>query len=127
MASSIYTPGIADAMRDLSISEEVAILPFSFYTLGLAFGPMLSAPCSETWGRRALYLWSIPIFALFTLGAGFSRNIAALTICRFLAGVFASPSLSIGSATISDVWQPAKRSTPMALYVATPYLGPFLG
>lgn len=127
IASSIYTPGREDLMRDFEVSSEVSLLPYVLYVLGLAFGPMLSAPCSEAFGRRMVYLTGIPLFALFTLGSGFANNITALCILRFLSGIFGSPGLAIGSATLSDMWKPAERATPMSIYVTTPFLGPAIG
>ncbi|KAI7363038.1 synaptic vesicle transporter [Hortaea werneckii] len=127
LGSSIYTPGREDVMREFGVSREVSLLPYVLYVLGLACGPMLAAPTSEQLGRRAVYLVAIPIFALFILGSGFSQSIAALTICRFFAGVFGSPGLSIGSATLSDIWRPNERAVPMAIYVTTPFLGPAIG
>ncbi|KAF2235189.1 MFS general substrate transporter [Viridothelium virens] len=127
MAGSIYVPGHDDVMRTLGVSSEVAFLPYVFYTLGLAFGPMVSAPTSEAFGRKIIYRAGIPFFALFTLGAGFSQNIASLTVCRFFAGVFGSTGLAAGTPTLTDVWVPAERGIPMALYVTAPFLGPTLG
>lgn len=127
IASSIYTPGRSEVAAEFGVSDEVALLPYALYVVGLAFGPLLAAPCSETFGRRPVYLVGIPIFALFTLGAGFSNNAASLIICRFLSGVFGSPALAVGSATIADVWKPHRRALPMTLYVLTPFLGPALG
>ncbi|KAL9097276.1 MAG: hypothetical protein Q9165_000703 [Trypethelium subeluteriae] len=127
MAGSIYVPGHDDVMRTLGVSSEVAFLPYVFYTLGLAFGPMVSAPTSEAFGRKIIYLVGIPFFALFTLGAGFSQNISSLTVCRFFAGVFGSTGLAAGTPTLTDVWAPAERGIPMALYVTAPFLGPTLG
>jgi multidrug resistance protein len=127
LASSIYVPGREDVMREFGVSPTVAILPYSLYVLALAVGPMLAGPSSEVLGRRAVYLVSIPIFALFILGSGFSNNIASLIVCRFFAGIFGSPGLSIGSATVADVWRPHERAVPMALYILTPFLGPALG
>jgi MFS family permease len=109
------------------VSSTIAILPFSFYVLGLAFGPLIGSPLSESFGRRLVYWISIPLFALFILGSGFAKGMGTLILCRFFAGFFGSPALSLGSATISDVWPPAQRAIPMAAYVATPFLGPALG
>ena len=127
IASSIYTPGVDGVRQTFHVSNELALLPYSFYVLGLAFGPTISAQLSETYGRRAAYRISVPIFALFIMGSGFSQNIWTLIILRFFAGFFGSPSLSIGSATISEVWPPAERAIPMSAYVATPFMGPSLG
>jgi MFS family permease len=105
----------------------MAVLPYSFFVLGLAFGPLIGLPFSETVGRRMVYMTSIPMFALFILGSGFAEDVGTLTICRFLAGVFCSPALSIGSAAVSDVWPLAERATPMAAYFASPFVGPAVG
>lgn len=123
----MYTPGIKDVQNEFGVSPVVSILPYSFYTLGLAFGPMIGSPLSESLGRRRVYQTTLPFFALFILGSGFARSIGTLVICRFFAGLFGSPALSIGSATISDIWPPAHRAVPMAMYVAAPFAGPALG
>lgn len=93
----------------------------------MAFGPVISSPLSEILGRKAVYLTTTPIFAIFVLGSGFSRNIAALTICRFLVGVFASPGVSLAAATIADIATPVDRAIPLAMYYATPFIGSLLG
>ncbi|CAO2653413.1 Nn.00g028240.m01.CDS01 [Neocucurbitaria sp. VM-36] len=126
-ASSVFTPGIEPAATELNSTTLIATLAFSIYQLGLAFGGPFAAPLSETFGRRPVIFISLPIFALFILGTGFAPNMAALVILRFFAGFFAAPSLSMGSGTLSDIWQPEQRSGPMSLYVATPFLGPAIG
>ncbi|KAL1624124.1 hypothetical protein SLS54_004053 [Diplodia seriata] len=40
---------------------------------------------------------------------------------------FGSPALSVGNATLSEVWAPHERAIPMALFVCAPFLGPTLG
>lgn len=114
-------------MSDFHVSQTVAILPFSCYVLGLAFGPMIASPISETFGRRIVYLCCVPIFALCTLGAAFSSTITALIISRFFAGMFSSPALTVGAGTIADLYKPEQRPIPVAAYVAAPFLGPALG
>jgi MFS family permease len=124
MSSSIYVPGQQSVMADFGVSKEVALLPYSFYILGMACGPPLAAPTSEALGRHAVYLYAMPLWGFFTLGSGFSQNIARLAVCRFFAGVFASPVLAIGSASISDVWSAQTRAVPMAIYITCGFLGP---
>lgn len=127
MAASIYSPGHDDVVREFGVSTTVALLPLSFYNLGMAAGPMISSPLSETFGRKAVYLTTIPLFALFTLGAGFSQSVAALTVCRFFAGVFGAPGVSIASATITDIVPPVDRAVPLAVYYTLPFIGSLLG
>lgn len=126
-AASIYSPGAADVAATFNVSEEVAILPLSLFNLGLAFGPLIGAPLSETSGRKIVILVTSPIFALFTLGAGFSPNIASLIICRFFAGVFAAPAIGNASATITDFTPGQHRAVAMGFYYSVPTFGAFLG
>jgi MFS family permease len=67
-------------MVDFSVTKTVAILGLTTYTLGLAIGPILTAPLSEGHGRRIVYFVTAPIFMLFILGAGFSKSYASLCV-----------------------------------------------
>ena len=125
--ASIYSAGIQDVTNEFDISEELAILPLSIYTVGLALGPLLGAPLCETFGRKVVYLVTSPIFALFTIGAGFSQNIASLTVCRFFAGLFASPAIGNASATIIDYTAGRYRAVLMSFYYSIPILGSVIG
>ncbi len=102
--SSVYTPGYPEVMIRFEISSTAALLGLSLYVLGLAFGPVLAAPISETFGRRVVYLVSLPLAALFTLGAGFSQDFASLIICRFFAGFFGSPVLAVGVSSSNSLY-----------------------
>lgn len=125
--SSVYTPGHEQVMVRFGVSEEIALLPFALYLLGLSFGPVIAAPTSETFGRRIVYLSALPIFAAFTLGASFAQSITSLIVCRFFAGLFSSPGLSIGTGTISDLWPPEHRGAPMSVFITSVQMGPALG
>lgn len=125
--SSVYTPGYKQVMLEFGVSREISLLPFVFYFLGLSFGPIIAAPTSEQFGRKIVYLASVPTFSIFTLGAGFSECIGSLTLCRFFAGLFASPGLALGTGSISDIFSAEKRGPPMSLYVFMIQLGPALG
>lgn len=127
LAASIYAPGREDVARDFGVSTTVSLLPLSFYNLGMALGPIIASPVSETLGRKTVYLITTPTFAIFALGAGFTQNIEALTICRFFAGAFGAPGVSIAAATISDIFPPKQRAIPISFYYHVPFVGSLLG
>lgn len=89
---------------------------------------MIGAPISETQGRKAVYLITLPISLLFTMGAGLAQNIETLLICRFLSGAFGSPCLAVGAGTIADMWV-LEEGGGMAsvLVILAPFMGPALG
>ncbi len=64
---------------------------------------------------------------LVVVGAGFSQNITSLVVCRFFAGLFASPGLSIGTAMVSDFLPPEKRGGPVAFFITMVQMGPVFG
>ncbi|RFU26590.1 hypothetical protein B7463_g9747, partial [Scytalidium lignicola] len=118
---------IDDVSRHFGLSQVVATIPLTLYVLGQALGPSVAAPVSETYGRKAVFTLTTPISLAFTLGAGFSRNIATLCILRFFAGTFGSTSLSVGNGTITDVILPAHRSVVNGAFNLAPFLGTALG
>lgn len=125
--AAIYSAGAHDVANEFNVSEEVAILPLSLYTVGLALGPLIGSPLCETLGRKLVFLITSPLFALFTLGAGFSQNLVSLNICRFFAGVFAAPAVGNASATIIDYTAGRYRAVSMSFYYSIPQLGAVLG
>jgi MFS family permease len=99
-AASIYSPGIDGVSAEFGVSRSIAILPLSLYNLGLAAGPMLGSPLSETYGRKIVLLVTTPGFMAFTLGAALAGDVVSLTVCRFFAGVCAAPAVGNASASI---------------------------
>lgn len=126
-AASVYAPAQDPVMRAFLSSTEVAVLPLSLFNLGMAFGPLLGGPLSETYGRKAVFLASSPIFAFFILGAGLSKGIASLAVCRFLAGIFAAPAISNASATIADFTASRQRGLSLGIYYTVPTFGAVCG
>jgi len=88
---------------------------------------MATAPLSEFYGRRVIYLVSSPMFMLFTLGTGFSKSFYSLAICRFFAGFAGSPALAVGAGTNADLFPPRQRAVATSMFLAAPFAGPSLG
>lgn len=126
-ASSIYTSGIDDIQERFDVGPTTALLGLSLFVWGLAFGPIISAPLSESYGRKVVYLTTLPIFALFTFGTGFAQNFATVAICRFFAGAFGSPVLAVGAGTMADMWPPKLTGQTYPYFIAAPFFGPTLG
>ncbi|KAK7190696.1 multidrug resistance protein [Paraphaeosphaeria sporulosa] len=98
IGSSIYVPGEASIMYEFGVSETVATLGLSMYTVGYGLGPMLWSPLSEVpvIGRSSIFFWTLAIFVILQLGVGFAPNMATFLIFRTLTGFFGSPCLATG-------------------------------
>lgn len=131
-ASSMIAPGREQIQQDLNISRTVSVVPFSIFSLGVALGSVVGSPASEQWGRQPVFRISMSLLLIFVMGSGFSHDLASLLVCRFLGGFGGSASLTLASATISDLYEPGpKRGAAMFCYYSMPWFGsvlaPFLG
>ncbi|KAF4445498.1 hypothetical protein F53441_10751 [Fusarium austroafricanum] len=126
-AGAIYAPAQTSVAQEFSQGRLAAVLPLSLYNLGMACGPLVGAPLSETYGRKTVYVATTPIFLAFLVGSGFARNIVSLSICRFFAGMFASPNVNNTSATIMDYCAPQYRGASLGIYYSIPSLGAAIG
>lgn len=114
-------------MQKFDVSGTVALLPLTLYVVALGFGPVVGGPVSETWGRYPVYLVTLPVGALFTLGAGLTDSFAGLCVVRFLAGFCWAPMLATAAGSITDTFPPATRGPASAIFIMMPFLGPGLG
>ncbi|KAF5386739.1 hypothetical protein D9615_001788 [Tricholomella constricta] len=122
--SSSYTGGIQGTMRDLRISEDVAILGISLYVLGFALGPLVFAPMGEMFGRRIVFLVTLSVYAVFQIGGSLGHNLPTLLSCRLLTGIFGSSPLTNAGGAVSDIWNARERGLASAIYATVPFLGP---
>ena len=99
----------------------------TFFVLGLACGLVIGSPASEIFGRRPVYLISIPIFGLFILGAGLAQNIETVFICQLFAGLFRSPALAEGAGTNACLYPPEERIFGSNLFSLGPFLATGVG
>lgn len=114
-------------MEEFGVSSTVAILPLSLYVFALGVGPVVGGPLSETVGRYPVYIGTVVLGSLFTLGVGFSKTIAAICVLRFLAGFCFASTLAIAAGTINETFKPVKRAIPSTIFILMPFLGPGLG
>ncbi|KAI9877108.1 MAG: hypothetical protein M1830_004759 [Pleopsidium flavum] len=126
-ASTAYVPAQEQIEVEFGASKTDSFLPFNLFILGLAFGPVVAAPVSEEFGRRPVYYYGIPIFATFILGAGFSKSLASLTICRFFAGALGGSVLVVGFGLLADTWTPTQLPIALSIFNTVPFCGPAIG
>lgn len=129
--ASIISPAQGQLAAYLDLGNNTTVLAVSLYVLGFAFGSMLWAPLAEVHGRKVSILPPMLVSALFEIGTATSETAAAVFATRFLAGVFASASISNTAAAIGDFYSPKSRGVPMALMsiciVGGPCLAPLVG
>lgn len=118
--SSMITPSAPEIAERFNVPRTVSILALSLFVLGLAVGPMIAAPISETYGRSVVYKVSAVAYMLFILGAGFSDSLASLLVCRFFAGTIGGPVLAVGAGTNADMYAAKNRAVASSFFIMMP-------
>jgi MFS family permease len=126
-ASSVYTSGAGDIERTFGVTRTESLLGLSLFLWALGLGAIIAAPVSEYYGRRIVYLTTVPVFGLFILGSGLAQSFVTLIFCRTLAGFFGSAVVSVGGGTNADLWPPKLAGFVYPFYFVSPFLGPAFG
>lgn len=129
IGSAIYSAGEMGVEKRFHVSQVVATLGLSLFVAGYGLGPMVWAPMSEIpqIGRNPVYIGTLVFFIFFQFGVIYAKNIGMLLAFRFLTGLFGSPVLATGGASLGDMYRPAKRAYAIAIWGAAAICGPVLG
>jgi multidrug resistance protein len=109
-------------VRALLISRSSSF-QVSIYLAVLGAAPLIWAPLSGYWGRRIVYLVSLPLFVAGSVGCALCNDLPSLIGTRILQGIGSSAVLAVGAGTIGDIFGPLERATAMGLF----YLGAVMG
>jgi MFS family permease len=96
------TPALDNIGRELHIQSGIQTqIAVSIFVLAYSFGPFIVSPTSEIWGRTRIIQIGSLVFLIFNTVCGFAQTRAELTAFRFVSGLLGSPTLGVGSISIS--------------------------
>ncbi|PCH40367.1 MFS general substrate transporter [Wolfiporia cocos MD-104 SS10] len=127
LGANIYNPAISQIEADLHATASQLSLTLSLFILIQGGFPIFWSAISEIYGRKAVYLVSIAICTLGCIVAATAKTISILIGMRCLQAMGSSAVMSIGAATLADLYDPSERGTIMGIYYCAPLLGPSLG
>lgn len=78
-------------------------------------------------GRTPIYICTLTVFVFLQFAVIYAKNIGMLLAFRFLTGLFGSPVLATGGATIADMYKPSKQVYGIAVWGISAVFGPALG
>ncbi|KAK5677436.1 hypothetical protein LTS10_010008 [Elasticomyces elasticus] len=127
--SSLFVAGELDVGSEFHVGATPTELGLALYVLGYGIGPMIWSPLSEIQqiGRNPIYICTYTVFVAFSLAASLVNNLAGLLVLRFLLGLFGSPCLATGGATLGDMYAPTKLPYAIAICAGAANIGPALG
>ncbi|KAJ7131864.1 MFS general substrate transporter, partial [Mycena crocata] len=122
-AGASFIPSIPDIARDLKSTPKIISLAVSISIFSSAIGSMVFATYSSFYGRRAVYLFGLPLLCLGSLGVGASKRIPELMFWRFVQAFGSSGGMSVGGGVIADIYKLTERGTAMGIFLAAALLG----
>ncbi|KAI9202410.1 major facilitator superfamily domain-containing protein [Polychytrium aggregatum] len=128
LSSTLYLPVVPQVTENLNASPMSINLTLSLFILFMGVAPIIWASVSDYLEiRRWIYLSSITIFCLSSIGCAVTDNVIVLIILRCCQSFGSSAVESVGAGTIADLWAPTERGSRMGIYMAGGSVGPLIG
>ena len=114
-ASSIFGSAADVTAREYGVSQEVMSLGVALFVAGFATGPVVFAPMAELVGSAPVLAVALTGCAIFQIPLALAQSVATILVCRFLAGLFGSGGLAVGSGILADVFVGPTRGVAVAM------------
>jgi DHA1 family multidrug resistance protein-like MFS transporter len=150
LAAAVFTPSIPRLEEAFGATTAEGTLGLSLFVIAYGLGPLVVrfylllslslvrlvdqppqlSPFSNvpSIGRTPVYLLGLLSFCVLQIGIANAKNIQTVLVLRFLAGFVGSAPISVGGASLSEIYRPTQRAYAISLYtvsgVASPILGP---
>ncbi|KAG0167536.1 hypothetical protein DFQ28_008838 [Apophysomyces sp. BC1034] len=127
-SSTIYFPGLPAITSDLNAPPMATTLTAALFVLFMGIAPVIWATFSDYYQvRRILFMISMAIFGVASLGSTFLNNIWGIVVLRCIQSVGSSCGQSVGAGVISDCYPVEQRGAAFGKYFFAVFLGPLLG
>jgi len=126
MATTILMPETASAVKDLHTNVSTFNVAIGVYLITLGVAPIWWSTFSEKFGRRSIYIISLFLYLVFTIGCATCQNVTSLAIFRILSGGSSASVQSVGAGSIADIYEPERRGAAIGYFYLGPLIGPMI-
>ena len=126
-----YLPAFGAIRQDLAVPPLAVQQTLSAYLLAFALMLLWHGALSDAFGRRAVVIGSLSIFAVATLGCAIAGNVESLWLFRAVQGLCAGAPMVVGRALIRDRFHGADAQRLMSqvtmIFSIAPAIAPVIG
>ncbi|KAI0353917.1 MFS general substrate transporter [Trametes cingulata] len=124
LASGSFVPSVPEIARELNSTGAVINLAITLSIFCAAVGSLVWATYSGTYGRRSVYLLSLPCLCVGSVGVALAHTVPTLMFWRVFQAFGASSGISVGAGTIGDIYRVEERGTAMGIFYGASFVGP---
>ncbi|KAG6819667.1 hypothetical protein H0H93_009747 [Arthromyces matolae] len=124
LAGSIQNPAVEEMQTSLPATSSQFSWSVSAFILVQGLMPLVWCAISEVKGRKLVYVISLALFTVGSIVVAVSPDIGLVIGFRCAQAAGSSAVISIGAATLADMYEPAERGAKMGIYYTAPLLGP---
>ncbi|KAM5536391.1 hypothetical protein V8D89_009930 [Ganoderma adspersum] len=124
LATGSFIPSIPEIARELDSTGAIISLAVSLSLAVAAIGSLTWATYSGTYGRRFVYLRSLPCLCIGSVGVANSHSVPTVMFWRVVQAFGASSAMSVGAGVIGDIYRLEERGYAMGLFFGASLLGP---
>ncbi|OSD05260.1 MFS general substrate transporter [Trametes coccinea BRFM310] len=124
LASGSFVPSVPEIARELNSTGPVINLAITLSMTCAAIGSLCWATYSGTYGRRTVYIWSLPCLCIGSIGVATSHSVPSLMIWRVIQALGASSGLSVGAGAVGDMYRLEERGTALGVFFGSCFVGP---
>ena len=128
---AIVGPALPAIQTAFKVDERATVWIFTIYVLFNLIGAPLMSKLSDRYGRRAIYVADVTLFAVGSLVVALAPSFGLLLAGRALQGISAGGIFPVASAVIGDTFPLEKRGSALgmigAVFGLAFIVGPILG
>jgi len=112
---AIVGPALPTIRSSFGVDDRAVAWIFTTYVLFNLMSVPLMAKLSDVFGRRAIYVLDVSLFALGSLIVALSPALPAMLVGRAVQGLGSGGVFPVASAVIGDTFPPEKRGSALGL------------